>query len=248
MVNDETPSTTIVSQYLTLSRKKQLDDLGFLWYAPSSSSNFSSSSSFSRVTPTPDAERSKQSGERTTRTTYDDQWDAMFGSLVAYKEKHGHCLVPKRYQDNPKLGTWVDTQRVQYKKMKKSMTTNASSPSSNDQTSSSSAAAQHHRRITLERVQRLEQLGFVWSIRDDWQKHYEELKEYHSEYGNCNVPARYAKNRRLGIWVSAQRQYYQRFRHDATSTSPLTPQRMELLNQLGFSWKVRCRETLTEDE
>ena len=31
-------------------------------------------------------------------------------------------------------------------------------------------------RLTDDRIRRLQDLGFVWSLRDDWQKHYEELK------------------------------------------------------------------------
>jgi hypothetical protein len=31
-------------------------------------------------------------------------------------------------------------------------------------------------RLTDERIRRLDELGFVWSVRDDWQHHYEELK------------------------------------------------------------------------
>lgn len=86
-------------------------------------------------------------------------------------------------------------------------------------------------RLTDERIRRLEEIGFVWSLRDDWQKvrdvsfarvsgaagqvsltgwsnaiqcplsqHYEELKVFQKQTGHCNVPARYAANRRLGIW------------------------------------------------
>jgi hypothetical protein len=50
-----------------------------------------------------------------------EQWDAMFARLVQYKEKHGDCLVPKRYADDPKLGTWVETQRVQYKRLPRTL-------------------------------------------------------------------------------------------------------------------------------
>ena len=39
-------------------------------------------------------------------------------------------------------------------------------------------------RLTDERIARLENLGFVWSLRDDWQKHYEELKEYKKKHGD----------------------------------------------------------------
>jgi len=31
-------------------------------------------------------------------------------------------------------------------------------------------------RLTQDRINRLQALGFVWSLRDDWAKHYEELK------------------------------------------------------------------------
>ena len=42
-------------------------------------------------------------------------------------------------------------------------------------------------RLTDARIERLESIGFVWSLRDDWTKHYEELKEYKKEFGNCLV-------------------------------------------------------------
>ena len=57
-------------------------------------------------------------------------------------------------------------------------------------------------RLTDDRIRRLQSLGFVWSLRDDWQKHYGELKAFKAKHGHCNVPARYNENRRLGIWVS----------------------------------------------
>ena len=65
------------------------------------------------------------------------------------------------------------------------------------------------------------------------------------------MPARYAKNRRLGIWVSAQRQHYKtlKTKHNATEdsaktkrSSPLTQERIELLNALDFVWTIRSRE------
>jgi hypothetical protein len=36
----------------------------------------------------------------------------MYQRLVKYKKEHGHCLVPRRYERDPKLSTWVETQRV----------------------------------------------------------------------------------------------------------------------------------------
>jgi hypothetical protein len=36
--------------------------------------------------------------------------------LEDFQRKHGHCLVPKRYQSNPSLGNWVNKQRQNYRK------------------------------------------------------------------------------------------------------------------------------------
>ena len=39
------------------------------------------------------------------------KWDEIFGRLLRYKEDHGDCLVPNRYEPDPSLGAWVSTQR-----------------------------------------------------------------------------------------------------------------------------------------
>lgn len=172
------------------------------------------------------------------RTSYDDQWDAMFNLLNSYKEKYGDCLVPKRYAENPKLGTWVDTQRVLHKKMKKK--------TEGEGGVEGEAGKAGGGRLTEERIRRLEDLGFVWSLRDDWQKHYDELKEFKKENDHCNVPARYAKNRRLGIWVSSQRQQYkllQKLPFSEKQNVRLNDERVKLLNDLGFTWTIRSRDT-----
>ena len=42
----------------------------------------------------------------------DAQWDDMYSRLKAYKEQFGDCLVPRKYEADPKLASWVETQRV----------------------------------------------------------------------------------------------------------------------------------------
>lgn len=46
----------------------------------------------------------------TAKKVHNEQWDAMFERLRGYKARHGNCLVPKRFSEDPKLGTWVETQ------------------------------------------------------------------------------------------------------------------------------------------
>ena len=43
-------------------------------------------------------------------------WEKMFEALVHYKEQYGHCKVPKRWPENPKLGRWVNSQRTAWNK------------------------------------------------------------------------------------------------------------------------------------
>jgi Helicase associated domain len=76
--------------------------------------------------------------------------------------------------------------------------------------------------------------------------------QFKAVHGHCNVPARYNENRKLGIFVSAQRSQYkalQLLEHgqsaDTTRTS-LTRERIRLLNDLGFSWTVRSQYLIGE--
>ena len=107
---------------------------------------------------------------------------------------HQNCLVPKRCKEDRKLGTWVDTQRVQRKRMLKlgmqgGALGSKTPEKGGDESVSSEAAGTFSQkpvvgRLTDERIARLDNLGFVWSLRDDWQKHYEELKEYKKKHGD----------------------------------------------------------------
>jgi hypothetical protein len=70
-------------------------------------------------------------------------WSVKFQQLCKYKTQFGHCLVPCRYSENPKLGQWVATQRQLFKLFQEGK------PS----------------RMTAERIQKLESVGFIWKIR-----------------------------------------------------------------------------------
>ena len=73
------------------------------------------------------------------------KWDTKFNELVAYKDAHGgSCNVPQRYAENPQLGSWVDTQRTQYKKFEQDPATSY---------------------MTQERIERLEGIAFQWNGR-----------------------------------------------------------------------------------
>ena len=143
-------------------------------------------------------------------------WLEMYNELVEYKEEHHHCVVPKRYPPNKTLGTWVDTQRQECRKKKKGK------PSS----------------MTPGRIQKLEEIGFVWNVREaDWLEMYNELVEYKEEHHHCVVPKRYPPNKTLGTWVITQRKEYRKKKEGKPSS--MTPGRIQKLEEIGFAWNVR---------
>ncbi|KAL7485575.1 hypothetical protein ACHAW6_011181 [Cyclotella cf. meneghiniana] len=80
-------------------------------------------------------------------------------------------------------------------------------------------------------------------VRDDletlWNRRYDELVEFHQANGHCNVPQRDASNRELGRWVKDQRTF--------KSKGTLTHRRIELLNKIGFMWRIRCHNDFWEE-
>ena len=167
----------------------QLDEIGFNW--------------------------SPQSG----RTTADDEgWKAMLASLQTFKDEHGHCRVPAKWSENPKLANWVATQR-RFKK---------------------------HGELKTERVSALEAIGFEWKLErgsalfplnqyekllsaaQAWDAMYVVLQEYKQAHGNCLVPQSWNGNRRLADWVSDQRV--------KNNKGQLNAERFRRLEALGFNW------------
>jgi hypothetical protein len=67
-------------------------------------------------------------------------------------------------------------------------------------------AADKGKRLTPERKQKLDELGFVWSLRakrieDHWDQMFKQLLTYKEEHGDCLVPSRWEANLKLGKWV-----------------------------------------------
>jgi hypothetical protein len=121
----------------------------------------------------------------------------------------------------------------------------------------------HLRRLTQERKEKLDALGFVWSLRskridDHWDTMYKQLVEYKEKRGDCLVPSRYETNLKLGKWVETQRYEKTKMERsggsvvevkepeiDPASGKPrasnprLTQERLKRLESIGFEWKVK---------
>jgi predicted helicase len=114
---------------------------------------------------------------------YTSDWERHFKALIAYKNKHGNCRVPRSYKIDPQLATWVGTQRGFYRKGL----------------------------LTKDRIIKLENLGFEWDPNCSmWESHYSDLSAYKTKHGHCRVPRNYIENPRLGNWVINQQQFYRK--------------------------------------
>ena len=59
---------------------------------------------------------------------------------------------------------------------------------------------------------------------------FEKLAAYKIQHKNTMVPQQYEKDPKLGWWASTQRRYY--------TKGDLRPNRVDLLNSVGFDWEV----------
>lgn len=110
------------------------------------------------------------------------QWGEKIEELRAFKAQYGHCNVPMRWKDNPKLSNWVFNLRRAKTQGKSGI-------------------------LTSERVEELESLGFIWDpAEESWLKFFEEFKVFKKENGHGRV----RKGSPLGNWLDRQRQAFKK--------------------------------------
>jgi hypothetical protein len=128
-------------------------------------------------------------------------WDKMVAALTAFKKRHGHCNVPAGGRENSALGVWLTGVR----------------------------RTKRCGQLDPQRIRQLEKLGVVWEPKKQlWEEMYAALAQYRKEYGECNVPHKWPKNRALARWVRTMRLLKRR--------NQLTEARIRQLDKLGFVW------------
>jgi hypothetical protein len=108
------------------------------------------------------------------------RWERWRSQLVKFRDVHGHCDVPIRFETNPQLATWVSAQRQALRKGK----------------------------LSRERRDRLDKDGFLWGIFIPWDHTYEKLLRYKKAHGHCKVPQNYPADPELASWVKNQRKAF----------------------------------------
>jgi hypothetical protein len=85
--------------------------------------------------------------------------------------------------------------------------------------------------ISIDRINRLESIGFVWAKGQEkkkWNEMYQKLVAYKKEHKSTNVPRGYARDPKLGNWVHVQ--------HPLYKSKNLNTERMNKLESLGSVW------------
>ena len=146
-------------------------------------------------------------------------WEDRLAEVAVFKAQNGHCEIPFKNPEFPKLGAFVNTMRTQ----------------------------RNNGSLSADRIAKLDALGFAWAshrkvltdgdgISVQWHAHFDELLKYKQAYGNCDVPSTWPENPQLGNWVNRQRQL--------KKAQKLLPKQEEKLNAVGFSW---CLGSLIAD-
>jgi hypothetical protein len=106
------------------------------------------------------------------------RWQIWLKKLRAFRDAHGHSVVPLRWPESPELATWVQRQRMQY----------------------------HRGSLLAHRRQALEAIGFSWGPLDEfWEELFERLHAFKKLHRHCDVPHLWEEDRQLGVWVAQQR-------------------------------------------
>eukprot|EP00978_Attheya_sp_CCMP212_P004734 scaffold10364_cov61-Attheya_sp.AAC.10 len=131
----------------------------------------------------------------------EQNWKRNYDDLVLFKAANGHCLVPRLYGDNLRLGEWVTEQRRQYKALCPDDTSvDATTPTKKESTVELDVVVdEDNNPLVLEEEEVIEQQEDV-----------------------SNKPMTPSNSKKVAL-------------------SLLTPDRIGLLNVVGFVWKVRDR-------
>lgn len=149
-----------------------------------------------------------------------ERWKARFQQLVRFKLKHGHCNVPKSYEDKS-LHAWVRKQRI------------------NKQIRDRSNGVKG---LATEQVEALESIGFEWVVghqpRDDlWQANYERLVQLYALHGY--IPT-HCNDKSLTKWMQNQRARRKLLENQGEGKARgMNWDRVQKLDAIGFTWDAR---------
>jgi superfamily II DNA or RNA helicase len=126
-------------------------------------------------------------------------WEFWFGLLEQFKEREGHCNVSTKHRESGhSLGSWVSMLR------------------------------HFKERTSVNQMEKLVGLGFVWSILDaQWERGIQALEQFKLREGHCTVPIKYREGKfSLGTWLNTQK----------INRLDLSQERLGRLVEVGFDF------------
>ncbi len=144
----------------------------------------------------------------------ENSWQTGYKQAREYFNANGHLEVPLVYKtaSGYSLGKWIAHERTIAKQ-------NANSPT---------------RPYSLTHKFLLDQIGMIWELQqaDSWMQHYVVAQRYFAEHHNLDIPKSFVYDDVwLGDWLVRQRH--------ARNSGKLSEERINLLDQLKFSWEDR---------
>jgi Helicase associated domain len=170
----------------------------------------------------------------------DENWERKFQQLQDFVNERGHFPNDCSLKDlssptDRSLMWWCRLQRKSYKRV--AQEEECRLPAGQPDEVGNHSKPRRHALLTKERIAKLESIGFCFDpFEETWSRRYQELIAYRRHHGNCRVPSDYPANQCLAVWVGEQRYHYKKFREQRPNS--MTPQRIELLNEIGFEWNV----------
>lgn len=145
-------------------------------------------------------------------------WNAHYDDLCEFHRAHGHCVVPR---SNGRLGAWVKKQRIEYKKYIQDSTTRRAQTI-----------------LTEDRVKKLDDVGFVWDVRErQFERRLGQLR-LHKEKNDGLIDPRSMMDGSLAAWVRKYERQYRKYLNAAKRCGGSMDDNEVLLS--GILPKNRC--------
>jgi hypothetical protein len=88
-------------------------------------------------------------------------------------------------------------------------------------------------KLSDEQIQRLNDAGFKWALKENFDKRFSDLMSFKAKYGHCNV-SRHGEDPSLGSWCSLLRVSYKRIQNNQKPDMKLSDEHIQRLNDVGF--------------
>jgi hypothetical protein len=94
--------------------------------------------------------------------------------------------------------------------------------------------------ISDEQIQRLNDAGFKWSLRGNFDNRFNDLMAFKAKYGHCSVPLD-DENASLGRWCSELRSSYKKIQNNQKPKNKLSDEQIQRLNDAEFKWCLQSK-------